>query len=671
MKIFFRTFHATAATLLPNPLHPLYSQINWEKVAGGHIAIVDPMDNSGILYLSEKDYRIQVRVSLSQDSPIVVLARPGDSKVDSKNAPKASSQNSPTAWEYLLKNYPHPKGGKWTEASLYAEISDFSYEKLVARRGKISKILQKGGFQFHPTEGWSPLIPVGGAKHPYNKFMSWHVSQLSDLSTKKDASRREPLVSPSREVVMSLILRWGTILIFRSGGPLRPTNAMRKALVKMGKDFADILSTRGPGALIMKMKNTLFFVNRYLSGQGNSNPFHLGEPVGLARSGLPRILPLAIRRRIAAKDLQMIRVITSLLRTYTVLEGPYQKQDLASILGPHPNIDTKALGEYREFCERIFWPHVVKPLAKAAGKVDLMNPVLVYGPNDPPYIPLRSGPNESSGLHGAALDAVAWDLCPVNWPKVWAEKVGDARTLALMSQALEPTRMALDRDREQRLKPLITGKISLLREPAGKVRSVAIVDYWTQRLMYPVHKWMLEVLTTLPGDATFDQDGSVSSYARETGPDAKHWSIDLKSATDLIPTALYRELFAAIWGDEKADLWISLLTDRYFKAPDDDLLVAGLAGKEVQYGRGQPMGTLSSWASMALVHHSLVLYSAWKASESLPREFTAYRVLGDDLVIGSEKVAEQYLKVTYALHVPLSCQRPWKANYLYLPPRSI
>jgi hypothetical protein len=34
-------------------------------VGGGFFAVVDPMDDSAILYLSEKEYKIQVRVSVS------------------------------------------------------------------------------------------------------------------------------------------------------------------------------------------------------------------------------------------------------------------------------------------------------------------------------------------------------------------------------------------------------------------------------------------------------------------------------------------------------------------------------------------------------------------------------------------------------------------------------
>lgn len=624
--------------------HPLYGAINWERVAAGHIAIVDPMDNAGILYLSEKDYRIQVRVSLSQDSPIVVLARPGDTnKLDDKKKP--SSQNSPPRRinPTRVENPGEPLGpGQWDQF-----VESLSYEKLREKELKYGSLAEA----FRASD-----LGAGSLLGPKKNFSSWsrhlqfHISSLSDLLGNKKGEK--PLVTTSRENVMALILRWGLILLFRSGGSLQPSRPMRKAFAQMAEDFGRVLSTRGPQATIMKMKNTLFFLNRYLAGQGNQNPFHLGEPVGLAKSGLPRIIPLVIRRRLAAKDEKFIRIMTSLLTTYKVLEGTYERQTLGTILGRHPQIPQQDLDAYRKFCREIFWPHV-KKLARDQGKNHLATPNLAYRKGVSPYIPLRAGPNSDVGLLGAHLDLIAWDLCPVNYPLEWAKLVKDETTLNLMSRCLEYSKAMLEHPSFPVRDELDTGRIALLYEPAGKVRPIALVDYWTQRLMYPVHQWMMGVLSLLPGDGTFNQEQAVKSYASLFDSNAKHWSIDLKSATDLIPTELYRILFSEIWTSDEADLWINLLTDRWFRLPrEDSNLAEKLQGKVVQYGRGQPMGTLSSWASMALVHHSVVLFSAWNSKR--PMSFEYYRVLGDDLVIGDEAVALNYQEVTTKLRIPTS-----------------
>jgi hypothetical protein len=41
---------------------------------------------------------------------------------------------------------------------------------------------------------------------------------------------------------------------------------------------------------------------------------------------------------------------------------------------------------------------------------------------------------------------------------------------------------------------LSLGKLSLILEPAGKVRVVAIVDWWTQTALIPMHEWLSETL---------------------------------------------------------------------------------------------------------------------------------------------------------------------------------
>jgi hypothetical protein len=71
----------------------------------------------------------------------------------------------------------------------------------------------------------------------------------------------------------------------------------------------------------------------------------------------------------------------------------------------------------------------------------------------------------------------------------------------------------------------------------------------------------------------------------------------------------------------------------------------------IKYRRGQPMGALSSWASMALVHHSIVQFAAYRV-KLFP--FWKYRVLGDDVVIAGKQVSESYLEVCHALGIPIS-----------------
>lgn len=582
-------FHCSA-TVWQRPTHTLYNSVDWSRIEGGEYAVVDPMDSHAILYLSERAYQVQVRVSMSQDSNLIVLARPGDKKVSNIFNESDQSQNSPQL-----------RSSKW------------------------------------------------------KKFLNWSISRVRSLASIDENGRA--LVTPSREILMSLIPWWGLTTSYWAGGSITPKKGLRRAVFQMARSLATILVHQGKKSLILKMKNSLFLLNRALARQEGRDPWLLGHPVGLAGGKLPRIIPLALRRRILSGDIIAIRVVQSILQGYKAFEGPYEFQKLENITGGLPFQNPDTLAEFQIFCKETFWEIVARYAGKDAER--LLNPSLKLSESASPYVPLRGGPNNKSGILGSVKDALAWSLAPVNWIVKWCEHVDDNRTLLLIKSVTKAAEKLWPFCKDQ----LHLGKIGLLPEPAGKVRTIAIVDYWTQRVMHPMHIWMFDVLKVLPTDATFSQEGSLRSY-RDLNLD-KHWSIDLKSATDMIPITLYEAVFKGVLPDATVDLWVSLLTDRYFHVPrtrgdkfsrdgkPKSLAHSSVQGTDVLYGRGQPMGTLSSWASMSIVHHALELFAAQKAGEN-PYEFTKYRILGDDNVTGCESVANHYKAVTDQLGVPIS-----------------
>jgi len=74
-------------------------------------------------------------------------------------------------------------------------------------------------------------------------------------------------------------------------------------------------------------------------------------------------------------------------------------------------------------------------------------------------------------------------------------------------------------------------------------------------------------------------------------------------------------------------------------------------GKEYYYNAGQPMGAYSSWAMFALSHHVVIQYCSYL--EDIVN-FKDYAVLGDDVVIGHQAVANRYKQVIKNLGVEIS-----------------
>jgi hypothetical protein len=198
-------------------------------------------------------------------------------------------------------------------------------------------------------------------------------------------------------------------------------------------------------------------------------------------------------------------------------------------------------------------------------------------------------------------------------------------------------------------------KLVVLYEPAGKVRNIVTFDWWSQFLFMPIHKFMMNLLKELDTDATFDQDGKVNEFAKRKYRYIA--SLDLKAATEWIPQQLYESLMVCMLGQKVAKVWLNLLTLREITPVKDCFLAA--KSDTIRYTRGQPMGALSSWAAMALVHHMLVQFCAYLDNQF---PFYDYLVLGDDVIIGCRGVAETYKRVCQDLGVKIGLPKSYESR---------
>jgi hypothetical protein len=88
----------------------------------------------------------------------------------------------------------------------------------------------------------------------------------------------------------------------------------------------------------------------------------------------------------------------------------------------------------------------------------------------------------------------------------------------------------------------IIRKLSIVRSPEGKARIIAILDYWTQTVLKPLHEELFILLAKIKADCTFSQ---LSHKTLKKGP---YYSIDLKNATDRFPLSFQVKVLAAITG---------------------------------------------------------------------------------------------------------------------------
>jgi hypothetical protein len=192
------------------------------------------------------------------------------------------------------------------------------------------------------------------------------------------------------------------------------------------------------------------------------------------------------------------------------------------------------------------------------------------------------------------------------------------------------------------------GKLGLKDEAAGKIRIFAMVDCITQWIIRPLHDRIFQILRVIPQDGTFDQLAPIKRLIK-TGK-TRFWSFDLSAATDRLPILLQAVIMSCFITSHGANLWITLLVARAYKLPARAQDEFGV--KSVMYAVGQPIGALTSWAMLALTHHAIVQWSAFRAGVVIAGQwFKDYAILGDDLVIANEQVADEYLRVVREIGV--------------------
>lgn len=85
-----------------------------------------------------------------------------------------------------------------------------------------------------------------------------------------------------------------------------------------------------------------------------------------------------------------------------------------------------------------------------------------------------------------------------------------------------------------------------IQDKEGKTRSIAILDYWSQTVLRPLHLWIFRLLRKIPQDMTFHQ-GRFTEHIRMWGEGAVLYSVDLSAATDRFPITLIESVLKGVF----------------------------------------------------------------------------------------------------------------------------
>lgn len=230
--------------------------------------------------------------------------------------------------------------------------------------------------------------------------------------------------------------------------------------------------------------------------------------------------------------------------------------------------------------------------------------------------------------------------------------------------------------------PVYSGRIHTFEEWGGKTRNVAIVDYWTQLILTPLHDTIFDFLRLISTDSTFNQDGACSTIQSWTSnKDSVLYSLDLTTATDRLPAGLQARVLGYLLSDEAiGNAWMTLLNNRSYRTVDY---------QEIKYAVGLPMGSKSNWAMLALCHHIIVQVASMRAKDStngytlsnpnspIPSAskslipaggvYSAYRLCGDDIVLNGSKTAAEYISLMTGYGLDISAAKSVHPGTTLLP----
>jgi hypothetical protein len=187
-------------------------------------------------------------------------------------------------------------------------------------------------------------------------------------------------------------------------------------------------------------------------------------------------------------------------------------------------------------------------------------------------------------------------------------------------------------------------------------RDIAVPNRFIQAALEPGATWLYSIVRKLPRDATYDQDRFDQRLTnRVTNENLYAGSVDLSKATDNLPRewgyVIISNLIRAFGCDDQVRKSIDLFWS-VSKANWED------EGFLLKWTRGQPLGSLPSFACLALTHNLFVeALSLAKGYSHSP-----YVILGDDIVLLNKKLRKEYIRQMVSRAIPLSLHKSYEGE---------
>jgi hypothetical protein len=299
-----------------------------------------------------------------------------------------------------------------------------------------------------------------------------------------------------------------------------------------------IYQTRGEMALITYCKGTRLAFHRYLSG----NPIGSVQGVKLTTDGIPVIfgdfIPMIRSEEVPRAELSVLNTILFSTRSLNPRSVPEIEPITKSAETP---FELDKLNPYH------FWKELgYKPSRSSIPRSLRWKDF---------HFSTKAGPN-GHAMGTALRDLVSLTESLRNSIKyLGGKKLTSKMTIMekFISSGMDP------------LFPTEVGEIRKLThipDKEGKARVVAVLDYYSQTALYPLHKYLFKALKKIPQDCTFNQG---SFYDKINNFEVFH-SIDLKAATDRFPIEVIAHMLKGLLPQEYVSHWRNIMVGEPFKA---------------------------------------------------------------------------------------------------------
>nr|URY18747.1 RNA-dependent RNA polymerase [Erysiphe necator associated mitovirus 3] len=398
---------------------------------------------------------------------------------------------------------------------------------------------------------------------------------------------------------------------------------------------------RGVDNTIQRIKDSKLHITRYMCGQALYSS--INPSVGINKKGLPIWIGTEMNK-LADGDKWEKRLLLTLLSVSRALPGSQYIPPLSS-LSDKPTYKEDKISEY------ISYIPMVMQMMNIPSKINVKWRQF--------HLTTKKGPNGQamvSSIRDAHLldDGMLKDIRTVAGDEI-IEVINHCRELdpesveVVAKSMVKPSTATLNEDKGMDKPSTLLRKLSIVHAPERKSRIIAILDYWTQSSLKPLHDRIFSILKGIEQDYTFNQQG-VNKRLRK-GP---FYSLDLSSATDRFPLVFQQKVVEMLTCKEYSEAWSRLLVNKEFYVPWSDSFI--------NYSCGQPMGAYSSWSVFTLSHHITVRIAALMVG--IPY-FDQYAILGDDIVIANSLVTKKYKEIISDLGVSISEAKSHESSNTY------